>query len=199
MKSIFLSASIPVAERDARFMETVDVIAIRDAVIELVKVCINNQIRIVWGGHPAITPLVYEAISANGRNDRPETLIHEYVHLFQSRFFEKYFPADNNRFNNVFIVESEATREQSLLAMRRKMLSAEKFIAGVFIGGMEGVEAEYQLFAELHPQALLMPVASTGAAALSLYLANKQKFDSDLIDNYAYNSLFCKYLCKEGS
>jgi len=38
LKNIFLSASIPLPERDPKYYETADVIAIRDAVIAL---CIN--------------------------------------------------------------------------------------------------------------------------------------------------------------
>ncbi len=34
-----------------------------------------------------------------------------------------------------------------------------------FIGGMEGVEEEYKMFIRKHPHAIILPIASTGAAA----------------------------------
>src|SRR5690606_35061305 len=58
MKSIFLSASIPLPERDAKYYDTADIVAIRDAVIALTTVVLPHH-RIVWGGHPSITPLIY--------------------------------------------------------------------------------------------------------------------------------------------
>ena len=58
MKNIFLSASIPLPERDSKYIDTADIIAIRDAVIALTTVVLPHH-RLVWGGHPSITPLVY--------------------------------------------------------------------------------------------------------------------------------------------
>ena len=58
VKNIFLSASVPLPDRDPKYIETADIIAIRDAVIALVTVALPNH-RIIWGGHPSITPLIY--------------------------------------------------------------------------------------------------------------------------------------------
>jgi hypothetical protein len=57
MINIFLSASVPLPNRDPRFMATADVIAIRDSVKALVTEVVPRGV-IVFGGHPAITPLV---------------------------------------------------------------------------------------------------------------------------------------------
>ena len=57
MKNIFLSASIPLPERHPKYYNTADIIAIRDAVIALASVVIDKH-RIIWGGHPSITPLI---------------------------------------------------------------------------------------------------------------------------------------------
>ena len=57
VKNIFLSASIPLPSRDAKYIETADIIAIRDAVIALTTVVLPHH-RIIWGGHPSITPLI---------------------------------------------------------------------------------------------------------------------------------------------
>lgn len=194
MKSIFLSASIPTKDRDKKYMESADIVAIRDAVIELVKVCLSNQIRIVWGGHPAITPLIYEAIKLLFPNKEPMSLIQQYVHIYQSRFFEQIFPLDNNQFQNIFLIDSEKDKAKSLYTMRKAMLASKDFIAGIFIGGMEGVEDEYKMFCSEYPNALRLPIASTGAAALHIYNSLNECFDEELEYDYAYNSLFTKYL-----
>ena len=51
--------------------------------------------------------------------------------------------------------------------MRIEMLS-QNFEAGVFIGGMEGIADEHKLFANLHPNAKVIAVASPGGAAQQL-------------------------------
>jgi hypothetical protein len=57
MKPVFLSASIPDPRRDAKYFQTGDTIAIRNAVIALVTVTLSRT-KLVFGGHPAVTPLV---------------------------------------------------------------------------------------------------------------------------------------------
>ena len=52
------------------------------------------------------------------------------------------------------------------------MIQSAKFAAGVFIGGMEGVEQEYELFVRAHPKALALPVA-TGRGAQEAHLVTK--------------------------
>ena len=84
MKNIFLSASIPLPERDSKYIDTADIIAIRDAVIALTTVVLPHH-RLVWGGHPSITPLVYYVMKKLNLN------IQEHVTIYQSKFFEKYF------------------------------------------------------------------------------------------------------------
>jgi SLOG cluster3 family len=45
------------------------------------------------------------------------------------------------------------------------MIAFASFSAGVFIGGMEGIIDECELFMKLCPDAKILPVASTGAVA----------------------------------
>lgn len=203
MKSIFLSASIPVKERDAKYLETVDVTSIRDSVLALVEVCIKNNIKIVWGGHPAITPLVYQAVKQISKNDDSpdyhfanKTIIQKHVRLFQSDHFRNNYPKDNEFFENITFTECCEDRSKSLMLMRQRMIESEDFLVGVFIGGMEGVEEEYLLFKEKHPNALCLPIASTGAAAEIIFNSNRDNcnFPDELCTNYAYNALFYKYL-----
>ena len=77
------------------------------------------------------------------------------------------------------------------------MLNDSKFSAGIFIGGMEGVEEEYAMFIEKHPNALVLPIASTGAAAKKIYDERFTNKNERLVKDYAYMSLFQKYLIDE--
>lgn len=198
VKNIFLSASIPLPSRDAKYIETADIIAIRDAVIALTTVVLPHH-RIIWGGHPSITPLIYYVMEKLDMN------IQEHVTLYQSKLFEKFFPEDNNKFKNVILTDIiDNDRDLSLLHMRERMLNESDFSAGIFIGGMEGIEGdrqkeivgEYQMFVERHPNSIVIPVASTGAATKMVYdnflpqdLKNT-RFEKD----YGYMSLFQDFL-----
>lgn len=191
MKNIFLSASIPLPERDEKYIGTADIIAIRDAVIALTTVVLPHH-RLIWGGHPSITPLIYYVMERLNLN------IQEHITLYQSRFFEKYFPEDNNKFENIVFTDVvDNDREKSLLYMRHKMLDESEFSAGIFIGGMEGVEEEYDMFIEKHPKALALPIASTGAAAKKIYDERFTDKNERLVKDYAYMSLFQKCLINE--
>lgn len=161
MSAIFLSASVPVEGR-GNYHETADPFLIQCAVRELVIAVIRDW-QIVWGGHPAITPMIWR-ICEDLKVDYSKMVV-----LYQSRFFEDQFPEENKRFHNVqFIEKVNGDLEASLLRMRTEMLSRKDLDAAVFIGGMEGVEAEYQLFKQFHPNAKVLPVAAPGGAALHL-------------------------------
>lgn len=189
LKNIFLSASIPLPERDAKYFETADIIAIRDAVIALTTVVLPKH-RIIWGGHPSITPLIYYVM------DKLNLNIQEHVTLYQSEFFQHLFPDDNNKFENVILTENLGDVHSSIQRMRERMLSENNFAAGVFIGGMDGIEVEYKMFKEKHQKALLLPIASTGAATKIVYdniLPNEFK-NERLVKDYGYMSLLQKLL-----
>ncbi|RCW91305.1 SLOG domain-containing protein [Winogradskyella arenosi] len=187
LKNIFLSASIPLPERDPRYYETADVIAIRDAVIALCTTVLPNH-RLIWGGHPSITPLVNFVLQKLNMD------IQNHVTLYQSKFFKKSYPEDNNKFKNVIqtpiLLDDE---DKSIRLMRELMFGGNEFAAGIFIGGMEGVEEEYKMFREFHPEALIIPLASTGAAAKFIYensINKNERFQND----YAFSSTFQELL-----
>lgn len=181
---IFLSASIPYLERDKKYIETADVIAIRDSVRALATVVIPNTV-LVWGGHPAITPLIRYVMMRMNPNEN----IGAHVTLYQSDFFSQIFPKDNGDFERVIITPRLDDREESLALMRREMIERNEFSAGIFIGGMDGVEEEYEMFVKVHPKALALPIASTGAAARIIYNSIPNP-DKRLLNEYAYMSLF---------
>ncbi len=160
-RSIFLSAGVP--DPSAKhFMGEGDTAAISALVSALLFVALGRR-PIVWGGHPAITPMIWayaEALDVDyGR----------WVTLYQSEFFKDDFPEENARFGNVIVTEAaKGDRERSLEIMRRRMLSESSFEAAVFAGGMGGIFDEYRLVTELAAQATILPIVSTGGAAAML-------------------------------
>jgi hypothetical protein len=183
LSKVFLSASIPSPERDKKFYDTADIVSIRDAIRALATVVIPRA-HLVWGGHPSITPLIRFVV------ERMNVDCKEHITLYQSLFFKDKFPLDNFAFENIVLIERKSTREESLELMRYKLINDNDFKVGLFIGGMEGVAEEYLMFRERHPNALILPVASTGAAAKILYDNQPCSYDIRLKNDYAYMALF---------
>ncbi|MCK9170476.1 MAG: hypothetical protein M0P01_08690 [Treponema sp.] len=183
LNKIFLSASIPSPDRDKRFYDSADIIAIRDAVKALATVVIPYT-HLIWGGHPAITPLIRNVLQIMNAD------VKKHVTLYQSEYFHNTFPKENEDIGNILLTKKCETREESLALMRDEMIAGNDFKAGIFIGGMEGVLDEYKLFKDSHRTALLLPVASTGAAAKIIFDELEPAGDKRLESDYAYMSLF---------
>lgn len=189
VKNIFLSASVPIEERDPMFFETADVIAIRDAVIALAStVLTNKEYRLIWGGHPSITPLITLILN------RYNLKMSDRVILYQSREFEKFFPPENKDVGVRVITDRKENRDASLLLMRQMMIGTNEYEGAVFIGGMEGVLEEYAMFQELHPGIKCLPIASTGGAAKILFNKYHENLDVRLMTELSYTSLFKEML-----
>jgi SLOG cluster3 family len=216
MSAIFLSASTPDPRRDPKYHSTADLSAIRDAVRALVTVAVPTY-RIVWGGHPSITPLVRVVVEGMGKTSG------DLFGVFQSNFFKDVLPGDNAAFEMVVMTRTarlkpqdkakavaavganaseeakqrairQAVRRDSLDIMRHQMIGSAPFAAGFFIGGMEGVEEEYDMFRQMHQATPAFPVASTGGAALLIYDRNKPGLEPGLATDLAYPSLFRRLL-----
>jgi hypothetical protein len=184
-KRVFLSASVPLPSRDAAYFDTADVIAIRDAVRALTIVVLEKDAELVFGGHPAISPMIRLQIAQAGISVRDKVV------MYQSRFFDPAFPVDNAAFERVILIDKvDNDREKSLARMREEMLSGD-FSCGIFIGGMEGVEDEYKMFVHLHTNVLAFPIASTGAAALRIFKSDTsvQKHFPELQEEISYIGL----------
>ncbi|MER8752004.1 hypothetical protein NKH57_22485 [Mesorhizobium sp. M1050] len=185
--AIFLSAGVPDPRRGPEFAATADTVAITAAVSALVYVALGRR-RLIWGGHPAITPMIFvmsEGMSINYA---------EWVTLYQSEFFKDEFPEDNKRFRNVVFTERlNNDREASLRLMRQRMFEEHEFRAAVFIGGMGGIVAEYEMFRQLQPHAKVIPVTSTGGASLDV-AGKLGKVPSDFQDQRDYVALFHEHL-----
>jgi hypothetical protein len=185
--AIFLSAGVPDPKRGPQYSATADTVAITAAVSALVYVMLGRR-RLVWGGQPAITPMIWVIAQDIGVD------YGRWVRLYQSRHFEDEFPEDNRRFQNVTFTENiDGDREKSLRVMRERMFSEHVFKAGVFIGGMGGIVQEYELFRQLQPKAAIVPVISTGGAVLEV-AARMGPLPSGLADERDYVALFHRSL-----
>ncbi|MGK3138363.1 hypothetical protein ACCX84_21540 [Pantoea trifolii] len=185
MAAIFLSASIPVIGR-GQYYKTADPFLIQCAVREL-TIAIVRKHKIVWGGHPAITPMIWNICEDLGVEYRNSVI------LYQSRFFDDRYPEENQRFDNVIYTDPVPGDIQgSLLLMREQMLSRKDLIGAVFIGGMDGVEIEYNIFRHFNPEAFVLPVAAPGGAALNL-ARDSGYFSGRDLENIDFATLFSCY------
>jgi hypothetical protein len=187
MKNVFLSASIPLVERDPKYIGTADVVAIRDSVRALASIVLP-KCRLIWGGHPAISPLIKYVL------DRMHISVKDHITTYQSLFFDKQY-SDDHLFGTIKYVKKIGDLDESLKQMRQIMLGRHRYVAGIFIGGMEGVESEFDMFRELQGNNVrVLPIASTGAAAKRLFRKNPESYDKRLLNDYAYNDLFTELL-----
>lgn len=130
---IFLSASMPTRDRDHRFFDTADFIAIRDAVVALVNAIIPDY-SLVWGGHPAITPIIHDIFKKRGFD------YNDFVTIYQSAYFAGKMPKENQQFDHVVItddVREYATEKLNIAAslsiMRKRMLTDSPIFAGFLL------------------------------------------------------------------
>ena len=185
--AIFLSASVPDPKREPEFAATADTVAIASAVSALTNVILGRRL-LVWGGHPAITPMIW-AVAENIGVDYGS-----WVRLYQSQHFADVFPDENERFHNVTYTDDiDNDRTKSLLFMRERMLSDYRFKAAVFIGGMSGILEEFDMILRLQPDAVVVPVLSTGGAVLELE-KRLSHLDEDLRDDFDYIAVFHRHL-----
>lgn len=185
MKHIFLSASVPLPERNRDYFDTADVFLIREAIRALIEV-ITPVGTITFGGHPAITPLVSLYLDSTGY---PK----ERVTVFQSELFPR--TVGKNALNFADIIYTQSVHGEiapSLTLMRKQMIGSRQFDAAVLIGGMEGIDEEVKIFREFHPAALILPVPSTGAAARMIY--NSGDFPADIEKEISFASMFRRHL-----
>lgn len=187
---IFLSASVPTPGKQD-YYETADAHAIQAAVRATALVVIPNA-KLVWGGHPAITTIIHHTIGRMSAEAR------EKLTMYQSDYFKAVFPKEHFFFKHIETVPETTDKKVSITLMRHRMIEENEFKAAIFIGGMQGVEKEYEIFRTTHPKALLLPIASTGGAAKKIYEEMETPPDPRLRNDYEYipllHSLLQEYI-----
>lgn len=161
---VFLSASFPSGVR-ARAFPPADPAAVTDAVTAVARAVLGANGRLVFGGHPTITPLVLLVAASRGSQNR--------VDVFQSQWFEHEIPEETLRleelgFGRIHWTGAGASLAASLQTMREEMFTQAQPVGAVFIGGMEGILDEWELFTRLAAGRPRLPVATPGGAAAQL-------------------------------
>ena len=183
--AIFLSAGVPDPSAP-HFEGEGDSAAIAAAVGALLYVTLGRR-QLVWGGHPAITPMVWAYAEAM------DVDYADWVTLYQSAIFEDEFPEETALFSNVVVTDAvDGDRGASLEEMRRRMIGETGFDAAVFIGGMHGIFDEHRIFTEQAPNAKVLPVMSTGGAAEKL--GRERGAPAEFADELDYVALFHRQL-----
>ena len=111
---------------------------------------------------------IADAVTVAGELDREGA-----VDVYQSAHFEPQIPPATwqlvERYGKLHMVPADESgeREPSLERMRRQMLGREDLLAGVFVGGMDGIADEYRMLRDLS-DVPVVPIAAPGGAAREL-------------------------------
>lgn len=157
---IFLSASIPLPDRE--FQDDVELKRIRDAILALVTVCRDQERMLVFGGHPAISPLVHHAANS--------LAIINQITIYQSELYKDRMPQSAKEFPQLEWTEAGQDDKSSQSIMRDAMINPERwqFTHAVFIGGMNGIFDEAIRFHKNYPEKPMIPLQYTGGATRHL-------------------------------
>lgn len=186
MNKIFLSASIPSWGRE--YYEESNPLLIREAVVAFTRVCMEYNIEFYFGGHPAISPLVYQ-IAKNYLVDKKAP-----IRIYQSAWFKEMTPAEIKYFGNIVWTPKCENAGSSVQLMRNQMFEENKdTCCAVFIGGMNGIIDEAEKITSLCPGVKILPIASTGCASAKVY-EDMGIHDSDMKNNTIYLKVFRKLL-----
>ncbi len=182
-RTLFVSASIPDPED---WHGDYDALAITDAVVAITQTFLTDGWSIVSAAHPTIAPLMLSAAHEHALDGQ------ERVVIYQSKLYEGQLPAETRRFRVERVGRFEWTEKvegdepvrgknrRSLELMRNEMFSKERPDAAVFVGGMEGITDEFDLFAQVLPGRPRYALASPGGAARDL---------PDALDGVVYPTL----------
>lgn len=192
-RAVFVSVSIPDPSRwDGDF----DALEITDAVVSLARTFLTAGWRLVTAAHPTIAPLLlYVAAELPAEGGRR-------VSVYQSELFEDVLPTATRRFEAegigrvVWTAAAEGDRplpgewNASLEIMRRQMLADTAPEAAIFVGGMQGIFDEYELFSEMRPGRTRYAVGRPGGAARTLALESRSALYDQLLDGVVYPAIW---------
>jgi SLOG cluster3 family len=185
-KTVFLSASYPEPGINwpKEYRDSLNPGLIAQGVKAFLKAIFMRRGKVVFGGHPTITPFVIDVAEGFGKYYEDEP----FVYFYQSKYFEEKYPEDAKALQAKPFAIFRATeavsvgaangtsqaridksnREASLLAMRQAMFVECNPAFAVFIGGKEGIVHEFDIFHQHCPKGRLYPIMATGGAASRL-------------------------------
>lgn len=171
---VFLSASFPASERGAEYYQTARPFEITGATIAATRAIFGASGKLVFGGHPTISPLIL-SVGRDFSLDFPEQ-DWPFIHIYQSQLYKDEVPEETLQlekegFGKIhWIPAVDRDTGKSLRLMRTEMLKT-KPIAGIFVGGMEGVysvsagESEFSLFKAICKGRPIYPIGAPGGAS----------------------------------
>lgn len=210
--TLLLSASVPSEKRSEKYSQSYikiknAQIQIEEAVIGLSRNVFQYGGRLIFGGHPSISPLVALVatefkINKDVENIRQKENDEWPITIYQSKAYENVIPKHTmDLFNLGYskIIWTEAVDGEvynpkiknkpqclkSLKSMRTLMMEGN-VDALVCIAGMEGVEREFELFREIHPNKPIFLLESTGGATRILAQEYKSISNVNIIDRIDY-------------
>jgi len=146
--------------------------AFEEAVISCARAVLSEGGRLVFGGHPAVSPLVAMVAGEYVRWDAAEPLID----IYQAEPFRGHLPDETLRLFNLGHARIHWTPQmnreefepggplpkESLGEMRRRMIGETNPVAMIAIAGKQGITDEYDAFRELRPKAPIFLLPRTG-------------------------------------
>ena len=181
--AVFLSASLPNANQPA-FMEWgVHPRAVDEAVTALTACVLKRGMRLVFGGHPSISPLVAMAALQSslypGLQSAPGTPDARPIIIYQSEAYRGRLPDETWALFRAGVAEivwtgvaddDDDRHGKSLVVMRDRMLAETRPLAMVCVGGMQGVLDEVDCFRRHRRAAAdqVYTLPGTGGAAAQL-------------------------------
>ena len=173
--AVVLAASYPPRE----YKSKADSHEIAAAVKAFIGAVFHKGWRILFGGHPTISPLVLMIAREYGRRGS--------VTIFQSAYFKNHPGAATQslaaeHFGRIVLIPNDPAEPipkrdeladptkcpKSLSAMRGAMLSEPNIVGLVLIGGDTGLGEELALFRTIMPKRPVIPIAAPGGIASEL-------------------------------
>jgi len=173
---IFLSASIPSGVRTTQDVEARPG-GVADAVVAIVRGVLTGGGRLVFGGHPTISPLVLMVAAENSTRDPSRVMIYQ-SRLFASLVTDETLRLEREGYATIRWTEAVPgdspehglERLASLEVMRTAMLHEVEPVAAFFVGGMEeGTTLEYVLARYLLPGSPIFCIAGPGGPAAGFW------------------------------
>ena len=169
---VVLGASYP----PRAYTSTADSHEIAAAAKAFIGAAFQQNWKILFGGHPTISPLVLMIAREYGTKHS--------VLIYQSKFFANHLgPATlslaREQYGEIILIENDLREAppradetpdptkcpKSLLLMRKAMLSHSNIGALVLIGGDTGLIEEFELFRTMLPGRPIFPIGFPGGAA----------------------------------
>lgn len=195
---IFLSAGVPYAHPRRNLdgkTYICDAANVREAIRAVVKAVVPGR-RLVFGGQEAITPFVWDMAHSLNAEDS--------ITIYQSKLFANTAPPQARYFKNLVWTDSflnanpdnESDRNQCLQTLRNEMINRiishnplsvlPPYEAAFFIGGMNGIEEEWELFRAKYPTTPVYPIGSTAGAAARLLKHSFSQASQTILWNHGH-------------